>query len=155
MVTHYNCFFIFWRFILSWVSTRLELYTFKTFASECSRFKIWTLVNLFFFTLNFWFHTSSCLWPLIHYVFCFFVAPFLLQLPVLVFEPYSLQSLILYGIRWVVIKERRSTIKLISLRKLNILTLRFTHVDCIKWLIWLNLCSPFRRFKFSLCCVWV
>jgi len=102
---------------------------------------------MFLLTLEFSFHSSSGLGPLVHGGLSFLVAAFLLQLTILMFEPIWLHSLFDKLIRRVIIEVWTAAFKSILLSKLILLRLLIRQIYSVEGVKRLFLCSTFGFFK--------
>jgi hypothetical protein len=102
---------------------------------------------MFFLTLNFSFHPTSSLGPLVQSLFSFFIASFFLQFPILMFKPHSLQSLLDIRISWVVIKVVGPPFESVLLYELNWLRLFICQINCIECFEWLFFNCSFSLFE--------
>lgn len=130
--------------ILARVVVRVKVLRFPICSHEASSIlKLGRDILMLFFPLEFCFHPPSSLGPLIHGWFSFLVAPFLLQLSVLVLKPVLLHTLLIETIWGVVVEKRAAALKSILLHKLNFLRFLICQVYRIKSIKGLLSCRTF------------
>ena len=141
------------RILLCWIVVRIEIFRLPVGSDKPSSFfEIGGKVEMFFFTLNFSLHSTSCLRPLIQNLLCLLVPSFFLKFPILMFKPDCFQFLLHNAVGRVVVVVWRATFKPIFLYELNFLNATFGLVRCIKGI---ERFFPFRLFCLAKWwCVW-